>query len=179
MRSFTKREKIVLFILVIALVFGFYFLAIHYPVKTRLEEIELEKIEVDDQTSIAMAVAQRYNSMKKELDEIFSLPEDKITVMPRYDNEQTLTLYFYTVFEDTAPDLRFDNVKTDGKIAKRSINFNFTAENYDSAKEILQQLTGTGFRCLLQNVTISPTNGDVEGDELRVSGNIVFYELID
>ena len=179
MRGFTRREKIVLLFLALVLVAGFYFLAIHYPVKTRLEEIESEKMEVEDQTTIAMAMAQRYRSMKNELDEIFALPEDEITVMPLYDNRQTLTLYFYDVFKDTAPNLSFSNVKIDGNIAERSISFNFTADSYETAKTILQQLTGTGFRCQLQNVTLSPSDGDIESDEIKVSGNIVFYELID
>lgn len=178
MRSFTKREKIVLLLLSLVLVAGFYFLAIHYPVKTRLAEIEVEKVEVEDQTTVAMAMAQRYRSMKNELDEIFALPEDEITVMPLYDNRQTLTLYFYEVFKDTAPNLSFGNVKTEGNIAQRTISFNFTAESYESAKSILQQLTGTGFRCQLQNVTLSPAEGDVESDEIKVSGSIIFYELM-
>lgn len=178
-RSFTRREKIVLAIVAIAFFIGLYFLVIHYPIKTRLKEIDLEKMEVEDQTTVAMAMAERYRLMSEELDEIFSLPEEEITVMPPYDNKQTLTLYFYNVFADTAPNLRFDNVKIEGNIASRSISFSFTADDYESAKAILQQLTGTGFRCLMQNVALSPTEGSIEEDELRVSGNIVFYELID
>ena len=178
MHSFTKREKIVLVILAIALVAGFYFLAIHYPVNQRLEEIKIEKAEVEDQTTLAMAKAQRYRTMQKELDEIFALSEDEITVMPPFDNKQTLTYIFNDVFADTAPNLRFADVKTDGNIATRSISFTFNADSYDAAKEILIKLTGTGYRCLLQNVTLAPTNGDVEYDGLTVSGNIVFYELI-
>ena len=178
MRRFTKREKIVMLILAIALVVGFYFLAIHYPVKTRLEEIALEKQDIEDQTVIAEAMLANYRKMKNELDEIFSLPEDEITVMPEYDNKQTLIYYFNTVFAETAPDLRFDNAKIDGRIASRSISFNFTADSYSSAEEILTLLTDTGFRCSMQNLTVSPTEGDLANNELRVSGNIVFYELV-
>lgn len=178
MHSFTKREKIVVFVLAIALVVGFYFLAIHYPVKTRLEEIELEKMDIEDQTVVAEAVLANYNKMKNELEEIKSVPEEELTYMPEYDNKQTLIFYFYNVFAETSPDLRFDTPKIEGNIASRTINFNFTADSYESAMEILRLLTGTGFRCLMQNLTVSPTNGDLSKDELRVSGNIVFYELV-
>lgn len=178
MRSFTKREKIVLFVVAIALVIGFYFLTISYPVKNRLEEIELEKIDVEDQTTIATAVLANYNKMKNELEEIKSLPEESLTYMPEYDNKQTLIYYFNSVFAETAPDLRFDAAKIEGNIASRTISFNFTADNFESAKEILRLLTGTGFRCSMQNLTVSPTNGDLASDELRVSGSIIFYELV-
>lgn len=178
MHRFTKREKVIIVILAIALVVGFYFMVIHYPVKTRLEEIELEKQQVDDETTVALAVAAQYKNMKTELEEIFALPEDEITVMPEYDNKQTLIHYFNSVFADTAPDLRFSGVKTKGSIASRTIGFNFTSPDYASAKDILRKLTGTGFRCLMQSVSLSPAEGSVEDDELRISGNIIFYELI-
>ncbi len=178
MHSFTKREKIVIFVLAIALVIGFYFIVIHYPVKTRLEEIAIEKTEVEDETTISMAVLENYKKMKDELEEILAMPEDKLTFMPEFDNVETLTLYFNTVFAGTAPNLSFSSASIDGNIASRTISFNFTAGSYQEAKNILTLLTGSGFRCLMQNVTISPTEGDVAHNELRVSGNIVFYELV-
>lgn len=178
MRSFTKREKIVMLVLALALIVGFYFLAIHYPVKTRLEEIELEKAEVDEQTMIASAMLANYNKMKTELEEIFAEQNENLTVMPEYDNKQTLIYYFNSVFAETAPNLQFSQARIEGNIASRSISFNFTADSFDSARSVLELLTGTGFRCSMDNITISPTEGDLEHDELRVSGNIVFYELV-
>lgn len=179
MRSFTKREKIILLVLVLFLVAGFYFLVIHYPVTNRLEEIAAEKLEVEDQTNAAIAKGQVYIRMKNELNEIMSLPLDKLTVMPTYDNTQALWFYYRSIFVDVAPDLRFSDPKISGRIATRSMTFSFTAENYDIAKETLKQLTGTGFRCLLQNVTITPGDGNLADDALKVSGTIIFYELVE
>lgn len=178
MRSFTKREKIVMLVLAIALLIGFYFLAIHYPVKTRLEEIELEKADVDEQTMLANAMLANYNKMKNELEEIFSEQDENITVMPEYDNKQTLIYYFNNVFADTAPNLQFSQAQINGNIASRTISFNFTADSFESARDILELLTGTGFRCSMDNITVSPTEGDIAHNELRVSGSIVFYELV-
>ena len=178
MRSFTKREKIVLLVLVLFLVAGFYFLVIHYPVTNRLEEIESEELMVQDQTDFAIAKGQVYVRMKNELNDIMALPLEKITVMPSYDNFQALSFYLRGIFDGIAPDLRFGDPKIEGRIATRSISFSFNADSYEIAKETLRQLTGTGFRCLMQNVTISPEDGDLENNSLRVSGTIIFYELI-
>lgn len=179
MHSFTKREKIVLLVLAVALVIGVYFIFIFYPVKTRLEEIDIEKINAEDETTISMAVLEKYRNMKDELEDILAMPEEELTYMPEYDNVETLTLYFNTVFAETAPNLSFSNPQINGNVASRTISFNFTADSYQSAKNILTLLTGSGFRCLMQNVSISPNEGkDVERDKLTISGNIVFYELV-
>ena len=179
LRSFNKREKIILLVLVLFLVVGFYFMMIHYPVTTRLEEIEAEKLNVEDQTNLAIAKGQVYIRMKNELNDIMALPLDKLTVMPSYDNFQTLTFYFTSIFQGIAPDIRFSNPIFSGRIATRSMSFSFNASDYETAKETLRQFTGTGFRCLLQNVTFSPEDGDLENNGVRVSGTIVFYELVE
>lgn len=178
MHSFTKREKIVLLVLVLFLVAGFYFLMIHYPVTTRLEEIEAEKLNVEDQTTLAIAKGQVYVKMRNELNDIKALPLDKLTVMPVYDNFQALFAYFRGIFDGVEPDIRFSEAKVDGRIATRSMSFSFTAPDYETAKSVLRKFTGTGYRCLLQNVTISPEDGDMQSNALRVSGTMIFYELI-
>ncbi len=178
MRSFTKREKIILLILVLFLIAGFYFLVIHYPVTTRLEEIESEKLMVEDQTNLAIAKGQVYVNMKNELNDIFAMPFDKITVMPAYDNRSQLFYDYQSIFEGLAPDLRFDKVKIDGNIAQRTVSFTTTVPDFNAAKDFISKLTGTGFRCLLQNITVSPTEGDLENNSIRLSGNIIFYELV-
>lgn len=178
MRNFTKREKIVLLILVLVLLGGFYFLVIHYPVSTRLEEIESEKLMVEDETTVAIAKGQKYVTMKNELNEIFQLPFDKITVMPAYDNQTQLLYNYQTIFQDLSPDLRLGDVKIDGNIATRTVSFTVTVSDFESAKDFIKKLTSTGFRCLLQNITISPEQGDLETNSIKLSGNIVFYELV-
>lgn len=178
MRSFTKREKIILLILVLFLLVGFYFLVIHYPVTTRLEEIESEKLMVEDQTNLAITKGQVYVKMKNELNEIFALPFDKITVMPAFDNQTQLLYNYQTIFADLSPDLRLGDVKFEGGIAVRTVSFTVTVPDFAAAKDFVKKLTGTGFRCLLTNITVAPEEGNLETDAIRLSGNIVFYELV-
>ena len=178
MHNFTKREKIVLLVLVVFLLIGFYFLVIPYPVTTRLEEIEAEKLMVEDQTNLAITKGQVYVKMKNELNEIFALPFEKITVMPAYDNHTQLLYNYQSIFRDLSPNLTFGNVSIDGGIATRTVSFTVTVKDYAEAKDFITKLTGTGFRCLLQNITVSPSDGNIEADQLTLSGNIIFYELV-
>ncbi len=177
MHSFTKREKIILIIAAIALLIGFYFLVIHYPVKTRLAEIDAEKLTVEDERMIADVKLASYNKMKKELDEIFAMPAEELTYMPEYDNAVVLMSILDGIIPRSGYSIS-QSVSQEGTIAARSVNFNFTADDYMQAKQVLGKLQNTGYRCLMQDLTISPGDGSVTGRDIKVSGNIVFYELV-
>lgn len=179
-RRFSRREIALILLLVVILLVGMYFYFVHYPITQRHAEIEEEREEIALSTEVAEARYAVYQSMKSELAEIFAMPEDKLTVMPEYDNIQTLMNYFHVIFVDgTNEALNYDSVSVNGNIAKRTVRFSFTAVSYEQAKEILGQLAGTGYRCLLENVSLVPaeSGGEVETGALRVSGTITFYEL--
>ena len=178
MRSFTKREKGILLLLVVFLLAGLYFMVIHYPVTNRLEEIEERMLQVEDNTNLALVKAQEYNRMKKEMEEIFALPPEKVTVMPAYPNQSQLLYHYNMIFADLNPDIRMSEAKIEGNIASRNVSFSVTVGGFEEAKDFVGKLTGTGYRCLLQNLTVSPEEGDMERDAMTLSGNIVFYELV-
>ncbi len=177
MHNFSKRETAIIIVAAIALLIGFYFLVIHYPVKTRLAEIDAEKIAVEDERVIADATLVSYNRMKKELDEIFAMPAEELTYMPEYDNVTNLMSILNGIIPPSGYSIS-QSVSQDGSIAARTVNFNFSADDYMQAKQILGKLQSTGYRCLLQNLTISPSDGNVTGRDVKISGNIVFYELV-
>ncbi len=175
-RSLSRREKVLLLVLALIGLIGLYFYLVHYPIVNRMAEIENERGEVADQQIVADARSTIYKSMRSELDEIFAMPEDKITVMPEYDNIQVLMQHFNTIFANVNPELSFDSVTVSDGVAVRTVRFTFSASGYDEAKEVIKNLTGTGFRCLLSGLTFSPTDGDLETNGVRVSGVITFYE---
>ncbi len=184
-RSFSRREKLLMLFLVLILLAGLYFYLVHYPITSRLEEIDEETDEVLFQTDIANTRLGLYNDMKSELDEIFAMPEDQITVMPEYDNIQTLMNMFNVIFAGTQQNLSFDEVKiNDNNVAERTVRFSFNADSYDHARQILSALTGTGYRCLMNSLSFSPVasqgqeKSNVENSGLRVSGDITFYEKV-
>ena len=178
-RRFTRREIVLMMLLVLIALVGIYFYAVHYPIVQRHKEIESERNEVEFNTEVAQTRSVVYKSMKSELEEIFAMPGDELTVMPEYDNIQTLMNYFNVIFSGTDPALNFDEVYMDGKINVRTMRFSFKASSYKQAKKILGQLTSTGYRCMLENVSIVPeqNEGEIENGALKVSGVITFYEL--
>lgn len=176
-RKFSGREKLLMLALVLVFLVGLYFYAVHYPITDRLAEIEAEEEELLFQQEVADTRLAIYNSMKAELEEIFAMPEEEITKMPDFDNRQTLLNYFNLIFAGTDQVLTFDEVRFNGNVAERTIRFSFNAYDFEKAKEVLANLTGSGYRCLLDSLSFGPSGGTVEDGELRISGSITFYEL--
>lgn len=67
--------------------------------------------------------------------------------------------------------LSFGTVDSSQSIVRRSISMQFTAVNYDAAKDILQQLHDSQYRCLLNDVNIASGTADVS-----VTASIIFFE---
>lgn len=189
MRSFSRREKTLLVVLALILVVGLYVLLVQRPVEAKLDELALEVEDLDLKTQAAQIKLSQRNKMKKELDEIFALPQDEITVMPPYDNLETLMTQFNSIFLGLEPKLSFPEVRFEEGIATRPIQFEFVAPSYDQARAILTRLTRTGYRSLLDGLSITPADGTVNSSarlqagrsiqqgNVAVKGTIYFYEL--
>lgn len=176
-RRFTTREKILLLLLIVILLVGLYFFLVYYPIKKDLEEIDQQKLDVAEKQDIADIREGIYDKMQAELEEIFKMPEDQITTMPDYDNVEDLMRKFNVIFEGTKYTLSFSVEQAKDGIVTRPIQFTFRADNYEKAKTVIDDLTHTGYRCLLTNLSVSPASGDVESDALSISGTITFYEV--
>ncbi len=190
MRSFSRREKVLLIILALILVIGLYVLLVQRPVEAKLDELALEKEDLKLDQQVAEVKLSRRNKMKKELDEIFALPQDQITVMPPYDNIETLMVQFNAIFMGLEPKLSFPEVRFEEGVATRPIQFEFAAPSYDQARAILTRLTRTGYRSLLDGLSIRPEGADsvtrdgflqinrsIREGSVLVQGTIYFYEL--
>ncbi len=190
MRSFSRREKVMLIILALVLVVGLYVLLVQRPVEAKVDELTLEKEELELKQQVAEIRLGQYNKMKNELDEIFAMPKDQLTVMPPYDNIETLMVQFNAIFMGLEPKLSFPAVQFEEGVATRPIQFEFAAPSYDQARAILTRLTRTGYRSLLDGLSIRPEGADsvtrdgflqinrsIREGSVLVQGTIYFYEL--
>ncbi len=190
MRSFSRREKVMLIILALVLVVGLYVLLVQRPVEAKVDELALEKEELELKQQVAEIRLGQYNKMKNELDEIFAMPKDQLTVMPPYDNIETLMVQFNAIFMGLEPKLSFPAVQFKEGVATRPIQFEFVAPSYDQARAILTRLTRTGYRSLLDGLSIRPEGADsvtrdgflqinrsIREGNVSVQGTIYFYEL--
>ncbi len=178
-----------LIILALVLVVGLYVLLVQRPVEAKVDELALEKEDLELRQQVAEIKLGQYNKMKNELDEIFAMPKDQLTVMPPYDNIETLMVQFNAIFMGLEPKLSFPAVQFEEGVATRPIQFEFAAPSYDQARAILTRLTRTGYRSLLDGLSITPADATVTSRDVllagrniqqgtvAVRGTIYFYEL--
>lgn len=192
MRSFSRREKTMLVILAVLVAVGLYFLLVHRPVEAKLEALAQEQEDLELKIEVAQVKLAQRNGMQAELDEIFALPRDQITVMPAYNNLEALMVQFDSIFMGLEPRLNFPEVRFVEGIATRPIEFEFEAPSYDEARAILTRLARTGQRSLMDGLSIQPPDrsvrsnhfldtihvgGNIQQGTVKVRGTIYFYEL--
>ncbi|MDO5142840.1 MAG: hypothetical protein Q4D31_07460 [Eubacteriales bacterium] len=175
-RSFTRREKVLMLVLSLLLIAGVYVVLVDQPIRSAHAALDSERAVTETELGTATVLAAEYDRMKAELEQILALPPGKLSALPPYDNFQTLMVRFNHIFAGTEPELSFDPVTFTDGVAARTVRFRFTAQDHKKARSVITELTGLGFRCLLDSLDLAPANGDIETDALSVSGTITFYE---
>lgn len=182
-RSFSGTEKVLLLILSCMLVVGAYILLVHNPVMNQTQSLRSESEFLDVQMEDATLIATQYNVMKEELARILALPENQQTILPAHDNLGNLMpLFNETMKASPRYQLTFGETTEENGVLERPIQFSFDCDSYEIARQILTELTKTGYRCLMDEVKISVrSNENAEGgyvtnSPLEVVCNIVFYE---
>lgn len=171
-RKLTPREWFLLGLLaVVALVSG-YIMLFHRPMTARLEtaqaEIELCRL----QTEAATLRLEEKRRMERELKRIFAENPNPVRIAD-YDNLQPVMFELNAILagaEDYS--LSFSTVDTSEPIVRRSISLSFTGSSYESARDILRQLCGSPYRCLLDSVDISVS----QNQSVSVNGILLFFE---
>lgn len=183
--KFTLRETILLILLFVILAVGLYFFLIFYPLQNRISEIEAQREEVAFDNDVADARLIVYNRMKSEIAEIEKIPEDQRTKMYKYDQseKEAILSLMYRIFGDNVQSLNYSE-RQNGNIWEITINFSFTLDvdsdttlPYERGKTILHELTNTGRRSQISNLSISSRDGNIADNTLMVAGTITFYEL--
>ena len=111
--------------------------------------------------------------MEQELEEIFARDPDPLG-LPDYDNIQPVMMELNSILLGaTDYSLSFATVDDTQSVVRREISISFTCGSYDAARNVLQSLHDSLYRCMLNNISISLGR---EGDSVSVSGSIVYFE---
>ncbi len=204
-RRLTGREKALLGILVILILVSGYYLWFYVPSQDRLASLESQILATQDAIDADIIKISKKQKMEQELEEIFENDPDPVS-MAAYDNIQNVMLELNTILSQTDDySLNFDTADTsqaDG-IVRRRISLQFKCVGYEAAKNVLQELHDSSYRCMLDDLSLSETERTVtdgtfvggwlssmiEGDTLTggetqtrvetvvsVSASLVFFE---
>lgn len=173
-RKLTVREWVLLGVLALLVGVSGYVMLFYMPViaqrDSALGEAEVCQLELE---AVQLRLEEK-RRMERELEEIFSQPEEPLGLAP-YDNLQPVMMELHTILNGAEDySLSFGTVDTEEPIVRRSISLSYTAGSYAAAREILQRLHDSAYRCMLDSVSVSVGQ---EGDGLvSVDSTIVFFE---
>ena len=190
-RQLTVREWLLLALLGVILLVSGYISLFYMPMTSERDRCIAEAENCRMQTEALQVRVEDKKRMERELEEIFAADSDPRSIAP-YDNLKPVMHELNGTLATTREySLNFGTVDASQPIVRRQISMNFTVDSYAAAKDVLQKLHDSDYRCMLDNVTINfgQRSGDEawidawwyrggEGDEggVSVNGTIVYFE---
>lgn len=185
-RQLSVREKMLLALLSVILVIGGYISFFYMPMTAERDRCVGEAEECRLQTEAARIRLEDKRRMERELEKIFSGETEPVSIAS-YDNLRPVMQELSGILS-LARDysLNFGTVDASQTIVRRQISLSFTADSYASAKEVLNRLHGSAFRCMLGDLSVSLgrrsedtfwlDSWDDRDGSVAVSGTLVYFE---
>ncbi|QNL45246.1 hypothetical protein H8790_04300 [Oscillibacter hominis] len=181
-RTFTNREKVLLLILALVLLFVGYTKIVAQPVAQRMADAQLLGQSAQDELVLEIAKAQRLESMKQTLEQ--SGHAVQAASIPDYDNLENVMVQLDAIlglaqeYSLTFSDVTFGE---DGLVS-RPIQMTVSCASYEAAKQVMERLSGCVYSCSLNGITVTAAGGvtppDVTEGPVTVALTATFYETI-
>lgn len=174
-RKFTVKENILLLICTCLFLGIFYYQAVWKSTEKMMDTYNV--LELEDELLAVQLKARKLIQMQKELKE----NEGKSSgLLLDYNNlENEITEINSILSEAKTFNLNFDNATSDGSIVRRNIYITFTTGDYDTAKEMIQSLKNSKYKCLIRDINLSATEGGLQTSKsINVSLQVTFFEAV-
>lgn len=176
-RDMSRREKVLLLVLVLMLLAFAYYLTVQKPVRQELDTITEQTLDVETKLQVEQLRAARTAQMRKELEEMERSGGNSPVPIPTFDNLQNVMVELNGILAAADNyDLNFSSPVMDGSLVRRAIGMSFTCGSYADARAILDHLYACRYRCRIGDLSLS---GDLSGSEgVQVSLTATFYEIM-
>lgn len=176
-RQFSTREKVLLIILALMLVFCIYYILVEKPVRDTLLDASQRQSAAESELTIASAQLNNMYAMEAALDELDQTTQADV---PDYDNAINVVQLLNEAMAMTDEyTLSFPPVVKDGAIASRTIEMNFRCGSYAASKAVLKTLLDSDYRCRITSMSVTCDRGDdIRQDEVIVNASVTFYEFL-
>ncbi len=173
-RDFTKKEKILLLALLLVLVALVYYQFVDVPVREALEKAKNEKASLETELDIVNLKVAQLERMKAELDNITN--DGTFKPMPSYNTRKNVITLLTDVLGSSYIISNID-VSKSGDLVRRTITMQIDSPDFESVHNLLAQLTGSEYRCLIGDVKYT-TQNNRENDLYRINTTVTFYETM-
>lgn len=173
-RRLSAREVILLGMLLVLAMVGGYILLFYTPMKSELDRLNDEKAACEAQIEPVLAKIEDKKRMQSELDEIFASGETPVELAP-YDNQKMVMMELNSILQTTNNySLSFGTEDMGGNgIVRRQVSLSFSCGSYDEAKNVLQRLHDSAYRCMIGDLNVSLGDG---GGAVSINASLMFFE---
>lgn len=166
----TKREKVLISIAVIVLIFATYYFLCYKPCKKLISNYSTDNLM--EELTVENSKISINKHMKKEIE---ANKKAGVGEVFAYNNIQMEVIALNSILSQTRSfDIDFGPASQEGEAVKRVVDIAFTTANYDTAKRIIKKLYRCECRCLVGDVSID--SGD---KDCSVSVQVTFIESMD
>ena len=167
--NLSRKEKLLILILVILMAALVYYRFIHVGITQARANAGSRVEQLQNEVNMANARVVRIKKMDQEMS------SGEVSKMGSYNSSKLETAFLHTVLAD-APDysITFDTVTRNGNQIRRNFVLKFTAPSYDSAKNIIKNLTEGEYRCKVGDVDCAIANDG----RTTISAACTFYETM-
>jgi len=173
-KGLTVREKILMCILGVLLVYLVYFYVFYTPTQAQIDHYKEEAISIDDEILLSQAKAAKLNKMKAELDELLADGSTEIKELPVYDNSRNLMNSLHFILGQAREySITFESEIENAGIVRRDVAISYECYEYNVAKEILQKINEGEYRCLIKDVVLKNN-----GAGYNVTVEVTYFEYV-
>lgn len=181
-RQLKRREIVLIFVLTFILLGLVYYQFIYKSLKDA--EVQYDTADIEMQIETETVKAANIQKMKQEIE---ANKGSESGVVESYDNIQNEINALNDIFSDAVSfSLSFDQPVASDNTVRRNIGVSFTANDYSTAKKIITEIHDCEYRCLITNVSVTPTSTssissdsqDISSGPVAVSLNVTFYETL-
>lgn len=172
-RGFNASEKALLALLGVVLVGLVYYQFVHRTVVQGTEEALARQAALETELLRHQERLSQLRRMKEELE----TPGARSSYMPSYNSYQEEVTLLNSILQGAGQySVSFSNPSREGEQVRRGFTLSFTAASYSDAKAMIQRLSDSEIRCLVNSVAFS---GPMDGSgEAAVNLTGVFYETM-
>ena len=166
--NFSRKEKLMIIVLAILLIGLLYYRFIHISVNERIASAKNDAQMLQQELDLANARLKKAQGMESKM-------SPGMSKMGSYNSSKAETAFLNTVLANVPSyTVSFDEVTRDKNQIRRNFQLRFTTDSYDSAVNIIKNLTEGEYRCLIGDVRCSIADGGQT--TMDVSGT--FYETM-
>ena len=175
-RTLSARENTLIMLLSIVLLFGIYYIFVFDKVRSEMDDIELQTTFFTDEKIMKTAVLNDKNRMEAKVNEMLALPENEVSLLPTYDNEEKLLRELEIILQPAFErSIYFDPIEITDDIVRRKLSITFSIDSYQSLRKVVDDIQNTGYRFSINEFQFSYIELD---DIYSASLGITFFERL-